>query len=33
MVRRAEELARLAPENDEFMPALDKADVHGYPDL
>lgn len=24
VVRRAEELARLAPENDEFMPALDK---------
>ena len=33
VVRRAEELARLAPENDEFMPALARQTLHGYPDL
>ena len=32
-VRRAEELARLAPENAEFMPALEKQSYKPTPDL
>ncbi len=31
VVRRAEELARLAPENDEFMPALEKQTYQSSP--